>query len=51
VTSDRDIARLIWRAAAMAERDPTGAAEFLEKAAQCLRGKEVEEPTPAPARD
>jgi hypothetical protein len=51
VTKDRDIAVLIWRAAAMAEHDPIVAAEFLEIAAQRLRGKEVEEPTPAPARD
>jgi hypothetical protein len=51
VTKDRDIALFIWRAAVMAERDPIVAAEFLEIAALRLRGKEVEEPTPAPVRD
>jgi len=51
VTLDREIALLIWRAAAMAERDPRVAAEFLEIAAQRLRGKEVKESIPAPVRD
>jgi hypothetical protein len=51
VTRDHDIAVLIWRAAAMAERDPIVFAEFLGTAAQRLRGKEVKEPTPEPARD
>jgi hypothetical protein len=47
-----DLSRLLWRAALSAEEgDQIAAAEFLEIAAQRLRGNEVEEPTPAPARD
>ena len=47
-----DLSRLLWRAALAAEDgDPIAAAEFLEIAAQRLRGKEVKEPTSAPARD
>jgi hypothetical protein len=48
MTSDRDIALLIWRAASMAERDPVVAAQFLELAALRLRRK-ANERIPAPA--
>jgi hypothetical protein len=46
-----EVALFIWRAAAVADSDPDKGADFLEMAAQRLRRKEVEEPTPASARD
>ena len=47
-----DLSRLVWRAALAVERgDPMTAAEIFEEVAQRLRGKEVSEPQPAPARD